>query len=115
MALTSKRYAVADIMAAQEFYHGRGWTDGLPVVPPTAAAVEACLDWAGMTPDEFVGIEPVGERQISPDKLAVNAVMAGCLPPPITVVVAAFHAILQEPSLQPGPTPSTHTVERRVG
>src|SRR3546814_1291842 len=72
MALTSKRYAVADIMAAQEFYHGRGWTDGLPVVPPTAAAVEACLDWAGMTPDEFVGIEPVRERPISAEKLAVN-------------------------------------------
>src|SRR3546814_784525 len=107
MALTSKRYAVADIMAAQEFYHGRGWTDGLPVVPPTAAAVEACLDWAGMTPDEFVGIEPVRERPLSAEKLAVNAVMAGCLPMHFPVVVAAFTAMLQEPFLLHGATAST--------
>ena len=43
--LTSKVYDVADFAAVQEFYHSKGWTDGLPVVPPTAAAVEACLAW----------------------------------------------------------------------
>src|SRR3546814_6306976 len=78
-------------MAAQEFDQGRGWTDGLPVVPPTAAAVEACPDWVGMTPDEFVGIEPVRERPISAEKLAVNAVMAGCLPMHFPVVRSEEH------------------------
>ena len=34
MTLVSKRHDVGDIMAAQEFFHSRGWTDGLPVVPP---------------------------------------------------------------------------------
>ena len=43
-------------------------------------AVEACLDWAGMTPDQLIGIEPVRERAITAEKLAINAVMAGCLP-----------------------------------
>ena len=107
MALTSKRYDVDDIMAAQEFYHGRGWSDGLTVVPPTAAAVEACLEWAGMAPEQLVGIEPVRERAISAEKLAVNAVMAGCLPMHFPVVVAAFTAMLQEPFLLHGATAST--------
>ena len=52
-ALTSKVYDVADFSAAQELFHANGWTDGLPVVPPTQEAVEACLDWALMPPDQL--------------------------------------------------------------
>ena len=44
--LSSKVYEVADIGAVQELYHSNGWTDGLPIVPPTRDAVQACLDWA---------------------------------------------------------------------
>src|SRR5262249_16123766 len=43
-ALSSKIYDVEDFAAAQELFHSNRWTDGLPVVPPTEAAVEACLD-----------------------------------------------------------------------
>ncbi|MDE0703930.1 MAG: hypothetical protein OXH59_09420 [Rhodospirillaceae bacterium] len=107
MQLASRRYDVADVMAAQEFYHGRGWTDGLPVVPPTEAAVEACLEWAMLAPDHLVGIEPVRARALTAEKLAVNAVMAGCLPMHFPVVVAAFTAMLQEPFLLHGATAST--------
>ena len=107
MQLASRRYDVADIMAAQEFYHSRGWTDGLPVVPPTEDAVAACLEWAMLAPDHLVGIEPVRARAITAEKLAVNAVMAGCLPMHFPVVVAAFTAMLQEPFLLHGATAST--------
>lgn len=107
MNLTSKRYAVEDTLTAQEFFHSRGWTDGLPIVPPTANAVQACLDWAMMPADELVGIEPVRERAITAEKLAINAVMAGCLPMHFPVVVAAFTAMLQEPFLLHGATAST--------
>ena len=107
MQLASRRYDVSDVMAAQEFYHSRGWTDGLPVVPPTAGAVEACLDWAMLAPDHLVGVEPVRARAITAEKLAVNAVMAGCLPMHFPVVVAAFTAMLQEPFLLHGATAST--------
>jgi hypothetical protein len=107
MNLSSKRYPIEDALAAQEFYHSRGWTDGLPVVPPTQDAVEACLEWALMTPDQLVGIEPVRTRAITAEKLAVNAVMAGCLPMHFPVVVAAFTAMLQEPFLLHGATAST--------
>ena len=107
MQLASRRYDVADTMAAQEFYHSRGWTDGLPVVPPTAEAVAACLEWTMLAPDHPVGVEPVRARAIAAEKLAVNAVMAGCLPMHFPVVVAAFTAMLQEPFLLHGATAST--------
>ncbi len=107
MTLSSKRYEVDDILAAQEFYHSRQWTDGLPVVPPTANAVQACLDWAMMPADHLVGIEPVRNRAITAEKLAINAIMAGCLPMHFPVVIAAFTAMLQEPFLIHGATAST--------
>jgi len=107
MALQSKTYTLDDLSAAQEFFHSRKWTDGLPVVPPTRKAVQACLDWAMMPADHLVGVEPVRERAITAEKLAVNAVMAGCLPMHFPVVVAAFTAMLQEPFLLHGATAST--------
>ncbi|MAG97906.1 MAG: hypothetical protein QF797_02585 [Alphaproteobacteria bacterium] len=107
MELNSQRYAVDDMAAAQEFCHSRGWTDGLPIVPPTADAVTACLDWAMLPPDHLVGVEPVRERAITAEKLAVNAVMAGCLPMHFPVTVAAFTAMLAEPFMLHGPTAST--------
>ncbi len=107
MDLTSGRVAVDDFAAAQEEYHSRGWTDGLPVVPPTADAVAACLDWAMLPPEHLVGIEPVRERALTAEKVAVNAVMAGCLPPHFPVVVTALTAMLQPEFGLHGPTAST--------
>ncbi len=107
MTLTSTRHAVGDLIAAQEFFHSRGWTDGLPVVPPTEEAVQACLDWALLPAEHLVGVEPVRERAITAEKLAINAVMAGCLPMHFPVVVAAFTAMLEEPFLLHGATAST--------
>ena len=105
--LTSKVYDVADFAAAQELYHSNGWTDGLPVVPPTEAAVEACLAWVGMTPDHLLGVEPVREQAITAEKLAINAVMAGCLPMHFPVVATAWQAMLKDEFLLHGVTSST--------
>ena len=105
--LTSKVYDVADFAAAQELYHSNGWTDGLPVVPPTEAAVEACLAWVGMTPDLLLGVEPVREQAITAEKLAINAVMAGCLPMHFPVVATAWQAMLKDEFLLHGVTSST--------
>jgi hypothetical protein len=106
-ALTSRVYDVEDFAAAQELYHSNGWTDGLPVVPPTEAAVDACIQWAGMTPDQLIGIEPVREQPITAEKLAINAVMAGCLPMHFPVVATAWQAMLKEEFLLHGVTSST--------
>lgn len=106
-SLASKRHVLDDVVQAQEFFHSRGWTDGLPIVPPTADAVQACLDWAGLPADHLVGVEPVRQRAVTAEKLAINAVMAGCLPMHFPVVVTALTAMLQEPFLLHGATAST--------
>lgn len=105
--LTSTRHMVDDGPTGQEYFHSRGWTDGLPVVPPTADAVQACLDWAVLSAQHLVGIEPVRQRAITAEKLAVNAVMAGCLPMHFPVVVTAVTAMLDEAFLLHGATAST--------
>lgn len=107
MHLLSKSYELADLAESQEFYHSRGWTDGLPIVPPTAAAVAACLEWVLMTPEQLIGVEPVRERPITAEKLAINAVMAGCLPMHFPAVVAAWTAMLKPEFLLHGATAST--------
>src|SRR5215510_5061901 len=107
LALTSKVYDVEDFAAAQELFHSNGWTDGLPVVPPTEEAVNACIEWAGMSSDQLIGIEPVREQPITAEKLAINAVMAGCLPMHFPVVATAWQAMMKEEFLLHGVTSST--------
>ncbi|MDE0726259.1 MAG: hypothetical protein OSB82_07270, partial [Alphaproteobacteria bacterium] len=107
MQLASKIHEAADFNAVQELYHSSGWTDGLPIVPPTAEAVRACLEWAMFPPEQQIGVEPVRERPITAEKLAVNAVMAGCLPMHFPVVIAAVTAMLSQDFLLHGATAST--------
>jgi hypothetical protein len=107
MQLLSKSHDVADVHAAQELFHANGWTDGLPIVPPTADAVHACLEWSMLPPDQLVGIEPVRASAITAEKLAINAVMAGCLPMHFPAVLTAFTAMLQPEFLLHGATAST--------
>ncbi len=106
-ALTSKVYDVDDFAAAQELYHSNGWSDGLPVVPPTETAVEACLEWAMMPPDHLIGIEPVRQQPITAEKLAINAVMAGCLPMHFPIVATAWQAMIKEEFALHGVSSST--------
>lgn len=107
MLLNSSFYDLADGIDAQEFFHSRGWTDGLPIVLPTPESVLACLDWAGMPATEIIGIEPVRQCIISAEKLAINAVMAGCLPMHFPALVTAWMAMLREEFLLHGTTAST--------
>jgi hypothetical protein len=107
MSLTARTYSVPDLAAAQELYHANGWTDGLPIVPPTGEAVQACLDWAMIPPDLLIGIEPVRAVPITAEKLAINAVMAGCLPMHFPAVQTAMTAMLQPAFLLHGATAST--------
>ena len=65
-------------------------------MPPTETAVRACLDGAALSPDSLIGVEPVRARTITAEKVAINAVMAGCLPMHFPVVVTALAAMLRE-------------------
>ena len=56
--LASEHHEVPDTLEAIEFYYRQGWTDGLPVVPPTPEAVEKLLDAASLAPDQILGVEP---------------------------------------------------------
>ncbi len=107
MDLRSNRLQLENLASVQEHFHSRGWSDGLPIIPPTAEAVEACLEWAVLPPDHLVGMEPVRGRSVTAEKVAVNAVMAGCLPMHFPVVVTAVSAMLQPQFEVHGPTAST--------
>ena len=74
-----------------------GMGDGLPVVPPTEAKVRAMLDYVGMRPSDVVAEEGVRGVRFSAEKVAVNAVMAGCKPEYMPVIVAAVRAVSEAP------------------
>lgn len=93
--------------AVQQLYRERGWTDGLPVVAPTPARVEAMLAYGGFAPDQVIGVELVKQRALTAEKAAINAVLAGCLPPDFPVVAAAIEAMCKEEFLVHGATAST--------
>lgn len=107
LPLQSATYDLADALEANEFYQEKGWTDGLPIVPPTEKRVVACLQAAGLGPGDIVGVEKVRQRPITVEKVAVNAVMAGCLPAYMPVVVAILRAMCEESFNLHGSTAST--------
>lgn len=73
----------------------RGWTDGLPVVPPTTERVAEMLAHAGLAPDQVLGEVPVRRRVLTAERAAANAVMAGCLPAHFLVLLAALDALFE--------------------
>src|SRR5262245_43004303 len=105
--LASTSHEVADPFEANELFQRNGWTDGLPIVPPTAAGVLRFLDAARLAPDDTVGVEPVRRRRITAEKVAIAAVMAGCLPEYLPVVVAAIKAMCEPQFGLHGATAST--------
>src|ERR671925_122753 len=104
--LTSKRHKVEDVDAV-EFCFQQGWSDGLPVVPPTVDRVEAMLAAAKLDAKQQVGIIRDRAVVISAEKVAINAVMAGCKPEYFPVVRAAVEAIADHRWSYHGPGTST--------
>jgi hypothetical protein len=75
------------------FFSDRGWTDGLPVLPPTLAAVRKMVAAGGKKADVILGVIPPLNGVATVEKIAANAVMAGCLPDYYPLVLAAVRAI----------------------
>jgi hypothetical protein len=79
-----------------ELFHERGWTDGLPIIPPTEANVRAMLSQSCYPADMTFGLMPPAMNPVTIKKLAVNAVMAGCVPGYFPVILAAVEGLLDE-------------------
>ena len=88
----------------------RGWTDGLPVVPPTAERVLRMLEGTARAPHDVVAIVPPDLAECTVEKVAVNAVMAGCRPEYLPVVLAAVQAACTDEFNMHGVLATTHFV-----
>ena len=92
--LTARRVAFGDDEDEAEAIFERGWADGLPVVPPTERRVLRMLAGTTRDPKEVLGICPPNLGEVTVEKVAINAVMAGCKPEYLPVVLAAVEAVL---------------------
>ncbi len=95
-ALAARRVEVADAEDEFEAMFDRGWTDGLPVVPPTEQRVLRMLTGTTRSPADVVAIVPPDLVEITVEKVAINAVMAGCKPEYLPWVIAALEAVCND-------------------
>ena len=91
-AIRSRRVEIATLEDEMEAMFDRGWSDGLPLVPPTEARVLRMLSGTSRDPDEVIAVVPPDLVECTVEKVAVNAVMAGCRPEYLPVVLAAVEA-----------------------
>ena len=95
----ARQFGVEDslesIFGIFDLYYEKGWTDGLPVYPPTAAAVGAMLRYTDRARDDVIAVVPPRNGVATVEKIAINAVMAGCRPEYLPVVIAAVEAMVE--------------------
>lgn len=83
-----------DEASAFDIFVDKDWTDGLPIVPPTAERVAAMLAGGGVEAEEILGSVPARQRTVTAGLAAINSVMAGCRPEYFPIVLAALRATL---------------------
>ena len=82
--------------AANDSFYARHWTDGLPIVPPTRERVDRMLQAVKQHPQQVIGVLPPRNGIATVEAIAINAVMAGCLPAYLPVLLAAVE-VMAEP------------------
>ncbi len=90
--ISSRRVDLGSAEDPIEAAFARGWTDGLPVTPPTEERVARMLEGTSRAPGEVVCVLPPDLAECTVEKVAINAVMAGCLPEYLPVVLSAVKA-----------------------
>jgi hypothetical protein len=123
--LKSRRVEIGGDEDEQEAMFARGWSDGLPLVPPTEERVLRMLDGTSRDPQEVIGLVPPALAAATVEKIAINAVMAGCKPEYLPVVLAAVEAVLDDSFAMHGVLATTQfagpvvivngAVRRRIG
>jgi hypothetical protein len=94
ISLDARRIEIGDMEDPMESCFERGWSDGLPVVPPTELRVVRMLAGTQRDPKEILGRVPPDLQPCTIEKVAINAVLAGCKPEYLPVVIAAVEASL---------------------
>ena len=94
--LQARKIELAESEYIMEACFERGWSDGLPLVPPTPLRVTRMLSSTDRSANEIVGSVPPDNRPCTIEKIAINAVMAGCKPDYLQVVIAALRAALKD-------------------
>ena len=86
--------SVAELIEkAYEHAYDQGWTDGLPVIPATAESVKAFVAASSRGAEDIIAVLPPRKGQATVACIAVNAIMAGCRPEYMPVIIAAIEAI----------------------
>jgi hypothetical protein len=94
--LQARSVELAEAEDIMEACYDRGWSDGLPVVPPIPLRVMRMLNGSARDAAEIVGKVPPDNVPCTIEKIAINAVMAGCKPEYFPVVIASVEAALQD-------------------
>ena len=84
-----------DAEVITDYFHAQGYTDGLPIIPPTEARVLRMLSGTKRRADESLGLMPPAVQHATIEKIAINAVMAGCKPAYMSVLIAAVELMLE--------------------
>src|SRR5205085_11178554 len=92
--LTQGAVFSGDLAEVQRFFYKRGWTDGLPIIPPTREAVDEMLTGTNLSPEHVVGKMVPRLGKVTVEKIATNAVMAGALPTAMPLLIAGVEAVL---------------------
>src|SRR4051812_14219216 len=106
--LRAREIVVGELEDVHEALFARGVTDGLPVVPPTPERVVGMLEGTSRDPQDLVGTVPPYDGAATVEKVAINAVMAGCAPEHLPVVLAAVHAACRPEFAWHGLIATTH-------
>jgi hypothetical protein len=93
--LASRQVELDKAMDPGEAFYDHGWSDGLPIIAPTDTRVANMLTGTSRAPAEVVGLIPPNLVECTVEKVAINAVMAGCRPEYMPVVLTALEAALE--------------------
>jgi hypothetical protein len=94
--LHSRHVELASAEDEFESMFTRGWTDGLPVIPPTPERVLRMLTGTTRSPQDVVAIAPPNLVELTVEKIAINAVMAGALPEYLPWIITALEAVCND-------------------
>lgn len=97
-----------DIVRINRLFFEKGWSDGLPIIPPTEERVLSLLQGTRRKIDEVIGLIPPKWAEATVEKIAINSVIAGCLPEYMPIIIATVQAMMESKFNLYGVQATTH-------